>query len=80
MRGEAVGVGLTLDGGGVVGMAIVVVCGDEVARDGPLAHADARRTRAMAKAGGPGGAKPPRLFKRGPRATPQAPPVAWVAR
>jgi len=71
MRGEAVGVGLALDGGAVVGMAIVVVCGDEVARDGEPAHADARTITAKASAA---------CFTRGWRATPQAPPVAWVAR
>ena len=48
MRGDGVGVGLALDGAGVVGMAIVVVCGDDVARGGDPAHAEATTTTARA--------------------------------
>jgi len=61
-RGDGVGVGLALEGGGVVGMATVVVCGDDVMRGGGPAHADARTTKANANAA---------RLTPGPRATPQ---------
>jgi len=56
MRGDAVGVGLAVDGAALVGIGIVVVLGEELTDAGGAAHEKSKKTRRPAA---------PRVTRRG---------------